>query len=311
MKAIEVESISKSFGPLKALDDVSFTVEQGDVVALIGPNGAGKTTLLRILATLGKPDSGYAKILDMDGRFQASKIRGVMGYMPDSFGMYKDLTVIKYLDFFAGIYSVQKQLAHATVADLMTLLELEPLRDRPTSGLSRGMQQRVALARTLINDPDILILDEPAANLDPRARIEIRETLKELQRRGKTILISSHILMELDELCNKILLMEGGKIRYYGGVKEVIEKLRGQKEISLKVEGDTAKLCQILEARNEVQSVSESAGSLKVVLAEEFNDHSFLLEEVLKNNMKLLTMNEKEINLEDVFMRLTSKSSEL
>ncbi|MCZ6691881.1 MAG: ABC transporter ATP-binding protein [Planctomycetota bacterium] len=309
MNALEVLNITKTFGRTTALDHISFEVAEGDAVALIGPNGAGKTTLLRILATLMKPDSGYAKVLGQDGRFQASRVRRMIGYMPDIFGMYEDLNVTEYLEFFAGIHRIHGEVAAKTVQFLIDLLELDEIKDRPTSALSRGMQQRVGLARTLMHDPKILILDEPAANLDPRSRIEMREVLKELRRMGKTILISSHILMELDILCNKLLCLDRGKVLYYGGIEEVAERLTSQKEIIVRIQEDGQNFGKSISAENTVESVTERDGEIHVILKEGVQDYSFIARLSVERGVTLLGLREEEPRLEDVFLRLTGEEA--
>jgi len=309
VNAIEAVGLSMTYGRTKALDNVSFTIEQGDAVALVGPNGAGKTTLLRILATLLKPTGGYAKVMDLDGRFQASKIRRQLGYMPDAFGTYDDLTVQEYLEYFAGLYGLDSTKAARVVADLVALLDLGPVKDRASSSLSRGMQQRVGLARTLIHDPAILLLDEPAANLDPRARIEIREVLKELRKMGKTVLISSHILMELDELCNKLLVVDGGRLVYGGAIADVAGKLKARVEVSVRVAGDSRRLVDALRGVAEVDSVAENDGWIRVKLREGFRDYSFVVARAVQEGMQVLGLHEEEPGLEEVFMRLTGRKA--
>jgi ABC-2 type transport system ATP-binding protein len=308
MKAIEAMGLSKTYGGTAALSNVSFEIETGDAVALVGPNGAGKTTLLRILATLLKPSGGFARVMEMDGRFQASRIRKALGYMPDAFGTYEDLTVQEYLHFFAGIHGLGSDRAPRVVEDLVALLDLGPVRERPASALSRGMQQRLGLARTLVHDPSILLLDEPAANLDPRSRIEIREVLKELRRMGKTILISSHILMELGELCNKLMVLDGGKVLFCGAIAEVAGRLRPHKEVSLRLRGDVPRLKGLLEGDRQVESVGEVDGTLRVRLREGVEDYSFVVRAVVQEGMQLLELREEEPGLEEVFMRLTQRS---
>lgn len=307
MNAIDVMGISKSYGKTTALRRVSFEVEEGDAVAFIGPNGAGKTTLLRILATLTKPDGGHAKVMGLDGRYEASKIRRLLGYMPDAFGMYDDLSVTEYLEFFAGIYKIHGEQRSARVRDLIDLLELDEIRDRATSALSRGMQQRVGLARTLIHGPPILLLDEPAANLDPRSRIEIREMLQELRRMGKTIIISSHILMELDELCNKLLVIDAGRILFQGAVSEVARQLQPYKEIALKVGEGREEFAKVLAAEADVEAVTDRGDELRVRLKQGVEDHSFLVRRAVEQEVPLLGLRVEEPRLEDVFLGLTGE----
>ena len=307
MKAIEAVGLGKDYGAKRALEAVSFDVEEGDAVALIGVNGAGKTTLLRILATLLKPSTGFARVMGMDGRFRAPAIRRAIGYMPDRVGMEEDLTVEEYLDFFAGIHGLGSAARAGCVAGLVTLLGLEEVAGQPCGSLSRGMQQRVGLARTLVHNPSVLLLDEPAANLDPRARIEIREVLKELRRMGKTVLISSHILMELSGLCNKIVLIDRGRLVYAGTVAEVAGRLRTKKRIRVQVLGDAARFREALKSEPAVEDVLDSEGALTVVLKEGVEDYSFIVGRVVREGVVLHALREEEPGLEEIFMRLTGR----
>ncbi len=304
MSAIEVLGLVKRYGKKVALDGVSFSVEEGDAVALIGPNGAGKTTLLRILATLLKPTGGYAKVLGMDGRFQAPKIRRVLGYMPDAVGMEEDLTVEEYLEFFAGLHGQTGKEQAGTVEGLIALLDLQEVRKELCGALSRGMQQRVGLARTLVHDPSVLLLDEPAANLDPRARIEIRGVLKELRRMGKTIVISSHILSELEELCNRIVLFDGGKIVYAGPTNGMSA---GGKRVALRVAGDGEGLAEALRGEADVAEVKVEDGWVRLRLKPGKADTAFVVRRVVERGLGLLALNEEEPGLEEVFLRLTGR----
>jgi ABC-2 type transport system ATP-binding protein len=305
VKAVEVVGVSKKYGAKTALEAVSFDVEVGDAVALVGRNGAGKTTLLRILSTLLKPSGGYARVLDMDGRFQASKIRRLLGYMPDALPMEEDLTVEEYLEFFAGLQGLKSNVREGSVKGLVELLELGEVKDRTCGALSRGMQQRVGLARTLVHNPSVLLLDEPAANLDPRARIEIREVLKTLRKMGKTILISSHILMELEEFCNKIAVIDRGKLAYFGSLSQVAAKLRPRRRIAARVSGNAAAYAGRLRAEAGVEEVVEEEGWIKVRLREGVDDYSFVARHAANDGVSLLALREEEAGLEEIFMRLT------
>ena len=311
MHALEAIGLTKRFGKTLAISDVSFAMEEGDAVALVGPNGAGKTTLLRLLSTLSKPDGGYATVQGLDGRYEAPEIRRRLGYMPDAFGMYEDLTVTEYLRFFTGIYGLKGETREATLRDLITLLDLDEWKDHVTSGLSRGMQQRVALARTLMHDPSILLLDEPAANLDPRSRIEIRGVLQELRRMGKTILISSHILKELDELCNKILLLDRGHVLFFGEIDEIARRLDDGTAIRIVVDGDVAPLLMALGAEADVADVGPAEegapGELRIRLADGVEDFSFVARRALELGLPIRELRREESDLEDVFVRLTQR----
>jgi ABC-2 type transport system ATP-binding protein len=307
MKAIEVLGISKRYGKHPALEGVSFEVEEGDAVALVGPNGAGKTTLLRILATLVKPTSGYARVLGMDGRFQAAKIRRALGYMPDAVAMEEDMTVAEYLEFFAGLHGMGGGTRSGAVKGLIDLLDLGEVRDQTCGALSRGMQQRAGLARTLVHNPSVLILDEPAANLDPRARIEIREVLKELRRMGKTVLVSSHILMELGELCNKLLLVDKGKLVYGGPIAEVADRLKPSRRVAVQAGEGAARLRDALRGESGVAEVAETDGWLSVRLQDGVKDWSFIVRRAVEQEVPILALREEEPGLEEIFMRLTGR----
>ncbi|HYE98010.1 MAG TPA: ABC transporter ATP-binding protein, partial [Planctomycetota bacterium] len=224
---IEISNLSKTYGAHLALDHATFSIEAGDMFGLIGPNGAGKTTLIRILATLLHPTSGSATIAGKSVTRDAAAVRRLIGYMPDFFGVYEELKVREYLEFFASTYGIRGAKRTAVVDSVLELTDLTGKRDALIAALSRGMQQRLGLARVLVHDPQVLLLDEPASGLDPRARIEIRALLKELRKMGKTILISSHILADLADLCNKIGLIERGKLLYAGGLREAMARVQG------------------------------------------------------------------------------------
>ncbi len=307
MKAVEIIGVSKKYGSKAALEAVSFDVEVGDAVALVGRNGAGKTTLLRILSTLLKPSAGYARVLEMDGRFQASRIRRVLGYMPDAVPMEEDLTVEEYLEFFAGLQGLKSDDRAGSVKGLIELLELGEVREKTCGALSRGMQQRVGLARTLVHNPSVLLLDEPAANLDPRARNEIREVLKTLRRMGKTVLISSHILLELGEFCNKVAVIDRGKLLYFGPIAAVAAKLRPRRRLSVRVAGNVAAYAERLRGEEGVEEVVEAEGWLKVRLKEGVEDYAFVARHAVGDGVSLLALHEEEAGLEEIFMRLTGE----
>jgi ABC-2 type transport system ATP-binding protein len=307
VKALEVEGLKKLYRGKPALDGVTFDVDAGEAVALVGPNGAGKTTLLRILATLLKPDGGHAKVLGFDGRFQGAKVRSALGYMPDQAGMEDDLTVGEYLDFFAGLHGLVGDARTASVKGLVDLLDLGEVREKLCGALSRGMQQRVALGRTLVHNPSVLLLDEPAANLDPRARIEIREVLKELRRMGKTILVSSHILLELGEFCTKVLLMDRGKILHYGPIAGLSSAVAGRRRIAVRAGTEPEALRAVLAEDPAVEEAkAEADGWVRLRLKEGEADYSFVVRRVAAAGMTLLGLQEEEPDLEEVFLRLTA-----
>ena len=219
---IETEALTRLYGDLVAVHALDLTVGEGEVYGFVGPNGAGKTTTLRMLTTLLQPTSGVARIAGHDVWKERDIVRGCIGYLPDTFGVYPDMTCTEYLHFFAAAYQLPEEGRPALVQGLLELTDLADKHDHLVDALSRGMQQRLGLARTLVHDPKVLILDEPASGLDPRARVEIREVLRELQRMGKTILLSSHILSELESLCSQIGIIDQGKLVAQGPLDRLI-----------------------------------------------------------------------------------------
>src|SRR6202790_235185 len=223
---IETRDLTKMYGELYALNRLTLKLERGDVYGFIGPNGAGKTTTMRILATLLTPTWGEATVCGYSIYNGAKDIRRIMGYMPDFFGVYDDMKVIEYLEFFAAAYRIRGAARRKICDDVLELVDLGYKRDALVTSLSRGMTQRLGLARVLLHEPQVLLLDEPASGLDPRARIEMRGLLKELRNMGKTILVSSHILPELADICNKIAIIERGKLLFDGDVQSAIRQVR-------------------------------------------------------------------------------------
>jgi ABC-2 type transport system ATP-binding protein len=223
--AVETIHLTRAYGTITALNDLNLVINRGDLFGFIGSNGAGKTTTLRILATFLAPSAGTARVLGHDVIREADAVRHVIGYMPDFFGVYKDMEVTEYLDFFGACYKIPTAQREKTVNDVLELVGLSEKRGAIIGALSRGMQQRLGLARVLIHDPKVLLLDEPASGLDPRARIEMMAILQELQRMGKTIIISSHILSELQTLCNRVAIIEKGKLIYSGPVQGVRDQM--------------------------------------------------------------------------------------
>ncbi|MEY2795659.1 MAG: hypothetical protein RIR10_1375, partial [Planctomycetota bacterium] len=246
MPMIETVNLTKKYGDFVALDNLNLTIEEGTCFGFIGPNGAGKTTTIKILATLLKPTWGEARI---DGKvvgYQNHLIRPLIGYVPDFMGAYQDMTVTEYLEFFAACYAVPASRREKTISEVLALTDLTHKTESEVNGLSRGMQQRLAVARVLIHDPKVLLMDEPSSGLDPRARIEMRELLKELRRIGKTILISSHILYELADLCNAVGVIEQGKLVFAGPVAELMQRAKVGKVVQIQVEARPEEAAQLL-----------------------------------------------------------------
>jgi len=302
---IEISGLSRKFGDKLVLNQVSLQVPRGRVFGLVGANGAGKTTTLRILATFLAPSAGRAQILGYDVVSNADAVRHVIGYMPDFFGVYKDMEVTEYLDFFGACYKIPTAQREKTVGDVLELVGLSEKKGALIGALSRGMQQRLGLARVLIHDPRLLLLDEPASGLDPRARIEMMAVLQELQRLGKTIIISSHILSELQTLCNRVAIIEKGRLIYSGPVQGVRDQMSQGRVVWVRVASDAAKAMEMLKARPEVAEVTSMDGEIKVTLTAQDTDHSIVAEVLVHGGARLLELREDQIGLEEVFMRVT------
>src|SRR3954470_19080826 len=265
--AVQTVGLTRTYGTMTALNALDLTINRGDLFGFIGSNGAGKTTTLRILATFLTPTAGQAYVLGHDVVRDADAVRHVIGYMPDFFGVYKDMEVTEYLDFFGACYKIPTAQREKTVGDVLELVGLSEKKGALIGALSRGMQQRLGLARVLIHDPQLLLLDEPASGLDPRARIEMMAILQELQRMGKTIIISSHILSELQTLCNRVAIIEKGRLIYSGPVQGVRDQMSQGRVVWVRVTSDQVKAMELLKGRAEITEVSAVDGEIKVTLA--------------------------------------------
>jgi ABC-2 type transport system ATP-binding protein len=302
---IETHELTKMYGELYALNRLNLTLVQGDVYGFIGPNGAGKTTTMRILATLLNPSWGEATVCGYSIYTGSKDIRRVIGYMPDFFGVYDDMKVIEYLEFFASAYRIKGPARRKICEEVLELVDLTYKRDALVTSLSRGMTQRLGLARTLLHDPQVLLLDEPASGLDPRARIEMRALLKELRNMGKTILVSSHILPELADICNKIGIIEQGCLLVNGEVSEVMKQVRTDIVLNIAVAERMTDAAGLLENQPEVENVQDKNGVLVVKLYEGINQYGFLANRLIEQGYELTLFKEDEINLETAFMHLT------
>ncbi len=303
--AVQTNGLTRMYGNIPALYKLDLTVNRGDLFGFIGSNGAGKTTTLRILATFLAPSAGQAVVLGHDVVRDADAVRHVIGYMPDFFGVYKDMEVTEYLDFFGACYKIPTVQREKAVNDVLELVGLTEKRGSLIGALSRGMQQRLGLARVLIHDPQLLLLDEPASGLDPRARIEMMAILQELQRLGKTIIISSHILSELQTLCNRVAIIEKGKLIYSGPVQGVRDQMSQGRVIWVRVSSDQAQAIELLKTRPEILEVTTLDGEIKVTLTGHDIDHSIVADVLVKGGARLIELREDEMGLEEVFMRVT------
>src|SRR5436190_72481 len=266
MPAVQTIGLTRTFGSMTALTSLDLSILRGDLFGFIGSNGAGKTTTLRILATFLAPSSGTARVLGHDVVKDADAVRHVIGYMPDFFGVYKDMEVTEYLDFFGACYKIPAAQREKTVNDVLELVGLTEKKGALIGALSRGMQQRLGLARVLIHDPQVLLLDEPASGLDPRARIEMMEILRELRRLGKTIIISSHILSELQTLCNRVAIIEKGKLIYSGPVQGVRDQMSSGLVYWVRVSSDMDQAIELLKSRPEITEAAINDGQIKVTM---------------------------------------------
>src|SRR6476660_402566 len=285
--AVQTVGLTRTYGNMTALNALDLTINRGDLFGFIGSNGAGKTTTLRILATFLTPTSGQAIVLGRDVVREADAVRHVIGYMPDFFGVYKDMEVTEYLYFFGACYKSPTTQREKTVNDVLELVGLSEKKGTLIGALSRGMQQRLGLARVLIHDPQLLLLDEPASGLDPRARIEMMAILQELQRLGKTIIISSHILSELQTLCNRVAIIEKGKLIYSGPVQGVRDQMSQGRVIWVRVSSNQADAIDLLKGRAEVAEVATVDGEIKITLANHDIDHSIVADVLVRGGAKL------------------------
>jgi ABC-2 type transport system ATP-binding protein len=302
---IKTVNLTKRYGTLVALSNLNLEINEGDCFGFIGPNGAGKTTTIKILATLLQPTWGEARICDYVVGYQSRQIRPLIGYVPDYFGAYEDMVVQEYLEFFAAAYGINGAARAKIVNDVLELTDLAYKRDALVDGLSRGMKQRLSIARVLVHDPKVLLLDEPAGNLDPRARIEMRELLKELRRMGKTILISSHILPELADLCNTVGIIERGELIYSGPVADIVKRAKTGTVIHVGVTSHQEQAAALISQDPNVENVAANNGFIEVSLKDGVKDYSFLPQRLIQAGFKLTLLKEEEVNLETAFMRLT------
>jgi ABC-2 type transport system ATP-binding protein len=302
---VDIQHLRKDYRNITAVKDLSLRLEQGDIFGFIGPNGAGKTTTIKMLATLLKPTSGRALIDGVDVTREPDRVRGIIGYMPDFFGVYDDIKVWEYLDFFAAAYKIPRDSRPQIIDDVLELTDLTAKKEAYVEELSRGMKQRLCLAKTLVHDPKVLLLDEPASGLDPRARIEIKELLRELKSMGKTIIISSHILPELADFCNKIGIIEQGEMVVSGDVGEIMRQVTGGKVLELKVAEEPERAVELLVGRRDVRAARIVEDGIKVEYTGEPEEVHELLRALLAAEIKVQSFSEQQTDLEDIFMRVT------
>jgi ABC-2 type transport system ATP-binding protein len=319
MPMIETINLTKKYGDFVALDNLNLAINQGDCFGFIGPNGAGKTTTIKILATLLKPSSGQAMIDGLTVGYQNRQIRPIIGYVPDFMGAYQDMVVTEYLEFFAACYAIHGQARRKVVQDVLDLTDLNYKATAEVNSLSRGMQQRLSVARVLLHDPKVLLMDEPASGLDPRARVEMRELLKELKRMGKTIIISSHILPELAEMCNVVGIIERGQLLFSGAVADAVKRARMGQVVQVAVASRPREAAELLAKVPGVVKVQVTEGQGPVINGQpvaliqvNFDgananrvDLSDIPNILINNGFRIAQFSEEPVNLETAFMRLT------
>jgi ABC-2 type transport system ATP-binding protein len=306
MEIIDIKNIRKEYGTVVAVNDVNLSVDKGQVLGLIGPNGAGKTTLLRILATVLRPTNGSIRLLDYDSTKEYLDIRKHVGYLPDFFSLYNDLTLRECLEFFAKAYKVDDELIPKRITEVLKYVELENKRNDFIRHLSRGMVQRMGVAVLLVHDPDVFLLDEPASGLDPKARIQLREVLKKLSAEGKTIIISSHILTELSGFCTHIALMDEGRIVMQGAVDEIQHKVFESKKICVSVLKNPDQAIRLIEEfpNAKIESVRDNEITVEINAGQaelaDLNSH------LVSKGIKVFSFCEAKTDLEDLFMKISA-----
>ncbi|MFA6043923.1 MAG: ABC transporter ATP-binding protein [Phycisphaerales bacterium] len=310
---IETKGLTKKYGQLVALNDLTLDIGPGEVFGFIGPNGAGKTTAMKLLACLMKPDAGQAKVCGLDIRKDADSIRRMIGYMPDFLGVYDDLTVDEYLQFFAAAFDIPRRERGKIISQVLELTDLTEKQHTLVDGLSRGMQQRLGVARVLVHDPKVLFLDEPASGLDPRARIEMRSLLSELGRMGKSLMVSSHILTELAEMCTSIGIIERGRLLYAGSIDDALQKTRAARgegdriRVTLEAQSVTASdLAAALAGEPRFARVVPDGQAVVIDLRQGELGHHFVIEALLANGARIASFEPQEVKLEDAFLKLTT-----
>lgn len=307
---IVVDKLNKMYGNFQAVDDLSFRIDKGDIFGFVGHNGAGKTTTMKIISTLMKPTSGSVLVDGVDISKSYRDIRKSIGYMPDFFGVYDDFRVEEYMDFYGSVNGLSKNEIITSSNDLLELVDLVDKKRAYVNDLSRGMKQRLCLARSLIHDPKVLLLDEPASGLDPRARIQMKGILKELRNMGKTIIISSHILTELSEVCNSVGIIDGGKMVAFGKMQDVINDINGFSKMRLEVIGSPDKGVNLIREHDSVKDISIIDNVVEFSINGDELEISNILKRLVKNEIEVLTYSKIEGNLEDVYMKITKEVGE-
>jgi len=303
---IEVINFTKRYGDFVAVDNLSFSIGKGEIFGFIGPNGAGKSTTIRFLATLLRPTAGEGRVAGHSVTAEPMEVRRVIGFMPDDFGVYDGMKVWEFLDFFAVAYNIPRSYRKKIIGEVLDLLDLTHKRDDYVNGLSKGMKQRLCLAKTLVHDPPVLILDEPASGLDPRARLEMKALLTELKQMGKTILISSHILSELADFCTSIGIIERGKLLAAGSIQEIQQQIRSHRVLKVKILDDnTERAASIMRHDSSIRLVETFDHTLTAEFEGQDPDMARLLAKLIQSGIVIQSFAEEPLSLEEVFMMIT------
>lgn len=302
---LEIKHLMKKYGKFIAVDDLNLTIPESSIFGFVGPNGAGKTTTMKIMSGLLKATDGSVMIDGVDVTKNPKALKEHIGYMPDFFGVYDDLKVSEYMDFYAGTYYIPYEQREDLINNLLEIVDLSHKKDAYVDGLSRGMKQRLCLARSLIHDPKLLILDEPASGLDPRARVEMKEVLKQLQTMGKTIIISSHILPELAEMCTEVGIIDRGHIVVQGTVQEIMKQMTKVRRIQIRPLENMTALMKLLEEQPLVEDIIENTFDVEFSYQGEDKELAGLLKQIVLADIEMVYFKEKEGNLEEIFMQVT------
>jgi ABC-2 type transport system ATP-binding protein len=307
---LSIKNLNKKYGRFQAVDNLDLEVNEGEIFGFVGPNGAGKTTTMKIMCGLLRATSGEITLDGVDVIRQNKRIKDKIGYMPDFFGVYDDLKVNEYLEFYASIYNIRGQGRKKITDDLLELVDLSNKREAYVDSLSRGMKQRLCLARSLVHNPRLLVLDEPASGMDPRARVEMKEILKNLKGMGKTIIISSHILSELAELCTGIGIIDKGRMVISGGVDEIMQQVYSKKIIKVKVKDKLDDALMILKEYPFIDKVVSGEDTIKVSFDGGEDEMSRVLSSLVGKGIPVISFAQMDGNLEDVFMKVTKGDCE-
>ncbi len=302
---LTIKNLVKKYGKFTAVDNLNLHINKGSIYGFVGPNGAGKTTTMKIIAGLLSATSGSVMINGEEVVKNPRLLREKIGYMPDFFGVYDNLKVTEYMDFYAGTYYIPYKERKDIIDNLLEIVDLTDKKDSYVDSLSRGMKQRLCLARSLVHDPELLILDEPASGLDPRARVEMKEVLKQLREMGKTIIISSHILPELAEMCTEIGIIDRGKLSAEGTVNHIMQQLTKKRIINVKPFENNEKLIKLLSEKPFISEIIENTDDVEFAFDGDDKKLSLLLKNIITEDIPIISFKEKEGNLEEIFMQIT------